>query len=351
MHETDQLVVRHDRRRPTAPLVIGHRGAPGYRPEHTMAGYELAIDLGADLVEPDIVVTRDGALVARHETELSRSTDVADHPEFADRHRTRVVDGEELTGWFIDDFTLAEVRTLRSVERVPHLRPLNTAYDGQFGIVTLAEIVELVRRRSTPTRTVRVLAELKHPSWTAEQGIPVTRLVADELRRLDAATADGPVVLQSFDAPALRWLRAQLGPDGPSMSLLVDNASESDALLTPAGLREISTYAQAVGPSNDRILLTDEDGRLVGVSDLVNQAHRAGLAVWPWTLRSENAHLPRHLRHGDDPAALGDGQAEARLLLALGVDGVITDHPDVVARARAEITAPTRELAAVRRAV
>jgi glycerophosphoryl diester phosphodiesterase len=321
------------------PLVVGHRGACAYRPEHTLAGYELAVDLGADLIEPDVVVSRDGALVVRHENELSRSTDVADRREFADRRGTRRVGQVERTGWFAEDFTLAELRTLRAVERLPGLRPLNTAYDGQFGIVTLAEVVELARRRSTPGRTVRVLAELKKPTWSAVHGLPMTDLVAAELRRLDATAPDGTVVVQSFDAAALRTLRAELGDGGPTMLQLVDDGAEDDVLVTPAGLREVSTYAQGIAPSRHRILLRDGDQTLTGISDLVAQAHRAGLAVVPWTLRAENAFLPRHLRLGTDPAALGDAEGEARLLLALGVDGIITDHPDIAVKARAELVA------------
>jgi glycerophosphoryl diester phosphodiesterase len=321
------------------PLVVGHRGACAYRPEHTLAGYELAIDLGADLIEPDVVVSRDGALVVRHENELSRSTDVAARPEFADRRATRLVGQVERTGWFAEDFTLAELRTLRAVERLSELRPLNTAYDGQFGVVTLAEVVELARRRSTHTRTVRVLAELKKPTWSAAHGLPMTELVAGELRRLGATAPDGTVVLQSFDAAGLRTLRADLGEDGPTMLQLVDDDAADDVLVTPAGLREVSTYAQGIAPSRHRILLRDADQTLTGISDLVAQAHRAGLAVVPWTLRAENAFLPRHLRRGTDPAGLGDAEGEARLLLALGVDGLITDSPDVAVKARAELVA------------
>jgi glycerophosphoryl diester phosphodiesterase len=316
---------------------VGHRGACAYRPEHTIASFDLAIDLGADLIEPDVVVSRDGALVVRHENELSRSTDVADRPEFADRRATRRVGQVERTGWFAEDFTLAELRTLRAVERLPELRPLNTAYDGHFGIVTLAEVVELARRRSTPNRTVRVLAELKKPTWSAVHGLPMTELVAAELRRLDATAPDGTVVLQSFDAAGLRTLRADLGDGGPTMLQLVGDDAGDDVLVTPAGLREVSTYAQGIAPTRHRILLRDQDQTLTGISDLVAQAHRAGLAVVPWTLRAENAFLPRHLRRGTDPAGLGDAGGEARLLLALGVDGLITDSPDIAVRARAEL--------------
>ncbi|MGK5115101.1 glycerophosphodiester phosphodiesterase family protein [Geodermatophilus sp. CPCC 205506] len=319
------------------PVVVGHRGAPAYRPEHTAGSYELAIDLGAELIEPDVVVSRDGALVVRHENELSRSTDVAGRPEFAGRRTTRVVGERERSGWFAEDFTLAELRTLRAVERMPELRPLNTPYDGRFGVLTLAEVVELARRRSTAARPVRVLAELKKPRWAGEHGLPMVDLVAAELRRLGADTPDGTVVLQSFDAAALRELRAELGDAGPTMLQLVDDVAADDAMVTPAGLREASTYAQGIAPSRHRILLRDADQAMTGVSTLVSQAHRAGLLVVPWTLRPENAFLPRHLRRGEDPAAPGDMQTEARLLFALGVDGLITDAPEIALRARQEL--------------
>jgi glycerophosphoryl diester phosphodiesterase len=326
-------------RRERSPLIIGHRGAPSYRPEHTLASYELAIDLGADLIEPDIVVTRDGVLVARHENELSRSTDVADHPGFAGRRRTQEVDGEELTGWFCEDFTLAELRSLRAVERMPAVRPLNTAYDGRFGILTLAEIVELARRRSTPTRRVRVQAELKYPGWYAARGLPMIELLCAELARLDARGADGTVVVMSFEPDALRQLRKDVGTRGTRLVQLIEEEGVQDALVTPSGLREISTYADGIAPHKGRILLHGADGTLVGVSDLIAQAHRAGLTVEPWTLRPENLFLPSHLRHGGDPNGIGDAQTEARLLMALGVDGVITDAPETAHRARAELSA------------
>jgi glycerophosphoryl diester phosphodiesterase len=197
--------------RSARPLVVGHRGAASYRPEHTASGYELAIDMGADLIEPDVVLSADGELVVRHESELSRTTDVADRPEFAERRTTRDFGGTVRTGWFTEDFTLEELRTLRATERMIDVRPLNTAYDGREGILTLAEVVEIARRRSSPERPVRVLAELKKPTWWAEQGLPMLELVAAELRRLGADTAGGPVLLQTFDAPALRRLRELLG--------------------------------------------------------------------------------------------------------------------------------------------
>jgi len=310
------------------PVVIGHRGAPAYRPEHTVASYDLAIDLGAELIEPDVVVSRDGVLVVRHESELSLSTDIAARPEFANRRSTREVDGVVSAGWFTEDFTLTELRTLRAIERMPDLRPLNTAYDGHFGILTLAEVVELARTRSTPARQIRVLAELKHAGWSTEHGLPMAELVADELRRLDATAATGPVMVQSFEAAVLRELRARLGEDGPEMVQLVDDDAEGDRMVTPAGLREISTYAQAIAPSVERVLLTGRGRPMTGRSPLIDEAHRAALAVFCWTLRAENVFLPRHLRLGRSPRALGDALGEARQLLALGVDGLITDSPD-----------------------
>jgi glycerophosphoryl diester phosphodiesterase len=323
------------------PVVIGHRGAPAYRPEHTAASYELAIDLGAELIEPDVVVSRDGVLVVRHENELSWSTDIAGRPEFAGRRTTKQVDDRECTGWFTEDFTLAELRTLRAIERMPELRPLNAAYDGRFGILTLGEVISLARTRSTEDRPIRVLAELKHADWSTQHGLPMAELVADELRRLDATDAHGPVILQSFEAAVLRDLRARLGEDGPQVVQLVDDKAEGDHMVSRAGLREISTYAQGIGPSRDRLLLGKDRLPVGDTSVLVEEAHRAALSVFCWTLRAENAFLPEHLRVGDAPGGLGDALAEARQLLALGVDGLITDSPDYAVRAVNELRLST----------
>jgi glycerophosphoryl diester phosphodiesterase len=333
MRATESLAVRPATRLPR-PVVIGHRGAPAYRPEHTVASYELAIELGAELIEPDVVVSRDGVLVVRHESELSWSTDVGTRSEFADRRTTKVIEDEPCSGWFAEDFTLAELRTLRAVERMPEIRPLNTAYDGHFGILTLAEVVDLARSRSTADRQIRVLAELKHPGWSAEQGLPMGELVAEELRRIGAADAQGSVMLQSFDAAVLRELRSRLGEHGPQMMQLIDDLPEGDRMVTPAGLREVSTYAQGIAPSVERVL-ADVDVR--GASPLVAEAHRAALAVFTWTLRAENTFLPEHLRIGDVPEALCDATSVARQLLSLGVDGLITDSPEYAALAVAEL--------------
>jgi glycerophosphoryl diester phosphodiesterase len=325
--------------RQARPLVVGHRGAPAYRPEHTRESYELAIDLGADMIEPDVLVSRDGALVVRHESALSLTTDVARRPEFAGRRRTGLLRGRPVLDWFVEDFDLAELRTLRAVERMPDLRPLNTAYDGRSGILTLAEVVELARGRSTADRPIRVLAELKHPALIDDGDPPMAELVTEELRRLDAADTSGPVVLQSFDAGVLRDVGARLDDAGPQLVQLVDDIPEGDRMVTPAGLREISTYAHGIGPSRDRLLPVSEDGRVVGAAGLVAEAHRAELAVFCWTLRAENAFLPPELRRGEDPAGRGDVVGQARLLLDLGVDALIADSPDHAFTARDELLA------------
>jgi glycerophosphoryl diester phosphodiesterase len=323
--------------RPDHPCVVGHRGAPAYRPEHTRESFELAIDLGADLIEPDVLVSRDGALVVRHESALSLTTDVARRPEFADRRRVGILGLRTVRDWFVDDFDLDELRSLRAVERMPGLRPHNTVHDGTSGLLTLAEVIELARVRSTSGRTIGVLVELA-PNLTGP-GTELADLVATELRRLGVARADGPVVVQSFEPVALRRLRSELGDDGPDLVQLVDDFPSFDAMTTPAGLREISTYAQAIGPSRERVLLRDEDEVLTGATDLVDRAHDAALGVHVWRLNPENAFLHRQFRSGPDPSAHGDATAEARALIDLGVDGLITDAPETAVRARDEVPA------------
>jgi glycerophosphoryl diester phosphodiesterase len=317
------------------PVVVGHRGAPAYRPEHTRESFELAVDLGADMIEPDLVVSRDGALVVRHESALSLTTDVAAHAEFAGRRRPGRVKGHWVHDWFVEDFDLDELRTLRAVERMPGLRPLNTAYDGRSGVLTLADVVAIARDRSTDGRQVQVLAELKKTTDVAR----VAGLVTAELARLDSASAEGTVVLQSFQPGLLREIRALTGYAAPRMVQLVTDSPVGDPLLTPTGLREVSTYAQGIGPSRDRLLPLDERDRVVPAPGLVAEAHRAGLSVFCWTLRAENAFLPPELRRGGHPAGQGDAVGQARLLLDLGVDALITDSPEHAVLARDELLA------------
>ncbi len=307
-------------RRPAAPLVIGHRGAAGYRPEHTLASYEIAARLGADYIEPDLVATSDGVLVARHEPEIGGSTDVARRPEFADRRRSVTVDGVEHTGWFTHDFTLAELRTLRAVEPLPQIRQPNTVYDNRLGITTFDEILELARRLS-----VGVYAEVKHPGHFAAIGIPLEPVVARTL----ASAPDGiPLVVESFDAGFLRAIRDELSV---SITLLVEE--EDGGVLTPDGLERIAGYAEGIGPAKGLVIPRDAGDDLGRPTSLVADAHAAGLLVFPWTFRNENRFLPAGLRRGTDPAHHGDAFGEYAAFLAAGIDGLFTDHPDTAVAA------------------
>jgi glycerophosphoryl diester phosphodiesterase len=334
-------------------LVIGHRGAAGYRPEHTMASYELAVRLGADVIEPDLVATADGVLVARHEPEISGTTDVAAHPEFADRRTTRTVDGALRTGWFTDDFTLRELRTLRAVERVPGLRPHNALYDGRHRIPTFGEVVALARRASRDTgRRIGVAPETKHPTYFRERGVPLEPALVRALTRAGLNRPDAGVYVQSFEVANLVALRSQLrvalvqltSSTGAPWDLAAGGDPRTYAdLVTPAGLRQVARYADALGPDKTQIVPRDGAGASLPATTLVRDAHRAGLAVLPYTFRNENAFLPAELRRGTDPAGYGDAFAEYARFYRLGVDGLFTDNADTAREAR---TAAERRRAA-----
>ncbi|MFA5968911.1 MAG: glycerophosphodiester phosphodiesterase [Sphingomonas sp.] len=312
------------------PIVIGHRGASGHRPEHTLASYEQAIRYGADFVEPDLVLTKDNVFVARHENDITGTTDVADHPEFAARKTTRVIDGETHIGWFTEDFTLAELKTLRARERLPKLRPRNTRFDGQFEIPTLAEIIALVKQRTKDIhRTIGIYPETKHPSYFASIGLPMERKLADELRAAGWDSAAAPVFIQSFEVNNLKLLHSLTGIRliqlMDSTGAPADHAKPSyAAMATPDGLREVATYAWGIGPDKAMIQKGDD---LPG--PLVVDAHRAGLRVHPWTFRAENMFLPPSMRVGTDPAAHGHLDLEIRRFIDLGVDGFFTDFPGI----------------------
>jgi glycerophosphoryl diester phosphodiesterase len=313
------------------PLVIGHRGASGHRPEHTLASYVLAAHLGADFLEPDLVATADGVLVARHEPELSVTTDIASRPGFADRCTTRDVDGRPCTGWFVDDLTLAELRTLRSRERMPRLRPANTRFDGRFPVPTFAEVLDLRARLATRSgRAIGVYPETKNPGYFAGRGVPLEPLLVDALRAAGLDRPDAPVFVQSFDATSLRTLRRALAVP---LVRLVDDA----AVLTPAGLADIATYADAVGVPKDLVIPRTATGALGHPGSLVPDAHAAGLAVHVYTFRDENAFLPTDLRRGRHDAECGDARAECIAFLRAGVDGLFADHPDTAVAARAAV--------------
>jgi glycerophosphoryl diester phosphodiesterase len=318
------------------PVLVGHRGASGYRPEHTLAAYELAIEQGADYIEPDLVATRDGVLVARHENEIGGTTDVADHPEFADRRTTKVIDGRAVTGWFTEDFTYQELRTLRAKERLPEVRPDNTAYDGEERIPTLDQVIKLARREG-----VGIYPETKHPTYFDSIGLSLEEPLVAALEKRKWADADDPVIIQSFEVTNLRELDTMV--DVPLAQLVDASGGPADlpgttyvSMVTPAGLAAIATYADGLGAAKNLVLPRDAAGRTGAPSSVVPDAHDAGLVVHVWTLRRENQFMATNFRIGTDPNAPGDLAAEARAILDAGVDGIFSDNPDVVAGVIAE---------------
>lgn len=321
------------------PAIIAHRGASGLRPEHTLEAYRHGIEQGADYVEPDLVMTRDGVLVARHENEISGTTDVASHPEFAGRRTTRPVDGRQVTGWFTEDFTLAELRTLRARERLPELRPASAAFDGRFGIVTLEEVIELVRGESRARgRPIGIVAELKHASHFAAAGLEIEGALLPVLERHGIA-GDDPFFIECFEPLILGRLRS--ATSARLVQLIAESGTSADGsavtygqMVTPKGLAQIAGYADAVGPAKSLIVPRGADGASLPPTSLVSDAHAVGLLIFPWTFRSENIFLPAELRSGDDPGAHGDAAAEYRMFYALGVDAVFSDFPDDAVRAR-----------------
>ncbi len=311
-------------------LIIAHRGASAERPEHTLAAYERAIDQGADYIEPDLVATKDLVLVARHENELSGTTDVASREEFEDRRRDKTIDGQKVAGWFAEDFTLAELRTLRAKERIPSLRPANARFDGLYQVPTLADIVKLVRAKEAETgRRIGIYPELKHPSFLLQNaGIDLVDLLLRDFRVLGITPAD-PVFIQSFEVAPLQRLRSR-APGFRQVLLVEPLGGPADEpsmryaeMVTPTGLAEVAKYADAVGAYAGMILGPDGTP-----TTLVADARAAGLQVHAWTIRPENEFLPPALRTGEDPKGKGCGDVKlAAMLKAAGVAGVFSDGP------------------------
>ena len=337
------------------PFVIAHRGASGYVPEHTLAGYFMAIQQGADYVEPDLVISRDGALLARHENEIGGTTDVASHPEFAARKVTKKIDGESVTGWFAEDFTLAELKTLRARERLPELRKANARYDGEFSIPTFDEVLDLVSAADAqraaiaraaglpPPPRIGVYPETKHPSYFASLGLHFDEQMLEALNRHGYSKRNDPICLQSFEVANLKALRRRtdlplvqlVAPTGQpfDFTLAGDKRTYLD-LLTDAGLAEIATYADAIGPHKWMVVQFGPEGRKD--TGLARRARAAGLGIHVWTLRAENEFLPPELRSSGDAAARGNLDAEIRALLDAGITGFFSDQPDLAVRARDE---------------
>jgi glycerophosphoryl diester phosphodiesterase len=344
-----------DSQHQATPIVIGHRGASGYVPEHTLTSYFIAMQDGADYVEPDLVMTKDGVLVARHENEIGGTTNVAEHPQFASRRSTKVIDGTSVTGWFTEDFTLAELKTLRARERIPDTRPGNTRFDGQFEIPTFEEILSLVHgveeQRDTHARQlgkpapkhIGVYPETKHPTYFAGIGLPMEKLLVHTLERYGYKGRHGLAYIQSFEVGNLKALSkmtqlplVQLidGTGAPYDFVVAHDPRTYADMITPAGLQEIATYAQAIGPYKLLIIPRGADGRLGEPTSLVKDAHAQGLLLHPWTFRAENAFLPTDLKQGSDPTVHGNLAAELLPYLRAGIDGFFTDNADLGCKAR-----------------
>jgi glycerophosphoryl diester phosphodiesterase len=331
------------------PIVIGHRGASGYRPEHTLASYQLAIDLGADFIEPDLVSTRDGRLVARHENDISGTTDVANHPEFASRRATKVIDGVSITGWFTEDFTLAELKTLRARERLGALRTQNATFDGQFEIPTLEEVIALAQRESARRhRTIGIYPETKHPTYFQSIGLSLEEPLVRILNAAGLRSKNDAVFIQSFEVGNLQKLSrmtrlplVQLvdAAGAPFDFVAAGDPRKYSDMITPAGLRDIARYADGIGPNKNLIIPRDATGKLLAPTTLVADAHAERLVVHPFTFRAENVFLPRDFQIGDSTNPLfaglrGDFPAELVLFDSLGLDGLFSDQPDVAVAVR-----------------
>lgn len=345
----------------TEPLLIAHRGASGYVPEHTLAAYWLAIEQGADYVEPDLVITKDGVLVARHENAIAllnadgslreATTDVADRPEFASRKTTKTIDGVALTGWFTEDFTLRELKTLRARERLPALRTANTRFDNMFEVPTLNEVLDLVKQANERRRQqalnrgglkallkvkpIGVYPETKHPSYFASIQLPLEEPLLRTLARHGYLHKGDPVIIQSFEVANLKALSRKtslrlaqlLSNSGQPYDFTVagDRRTYAD-LATPAGLKEIATYADGIG-AHTALMIPLVGGRLGTPTTLVRDAHAAGLAVHGWTFRAENQFLPNEFDSSANAGEWGDLAGQIQTFLRLGLDGIFTDHP------------------------
>lgn len=327
---------------PRRVAVIAHRGASGERPEHTLGAYGLAIAQGADYIEPDLVMTRDGVLVCRHENEISGTTDVALHPEFAARRTQKTVDGQTTVGWWVEDFTLEELKTLRCRERLPQLRPQNTAFDGQEEIPTFAEVLALAQEAG-----VGVYPELKHPTFLRERGLDATRALIEAVNAAGGQRVADRLFVQCFEIgplvilaqmSSLRWNCIQLiAADGSPWDRRDLKAPD---MTSPAGLLDIARYAKGVGVEKSLVIPRDAEGRLLLPTDLAERAHELNLLVHAWTFRAENYFLPADMRRGDPSAEdyqrlHGNLDAELRAFYAAGVDGVFSDFPAAAIAARA----------------
>jgi len=329
--------------------LFGHRGAPALRPEHTLASYAKAIADGADYIEPDLVITKDGVLVARHEAFLSETTDVAQRPEFTNRKITKTIDGETRTGWYAEDFTLAELKTLRAVERLPKIRPQNTQYDGMFQILTWDEIIDFAAATAATTgKVIGLIPELKHSTYFASLGLPLEDRFLKSIEAHEY-THRCPLEIQSFEIANLKYLRSLIGrrPNTRLMQLIYKgDARPADVVAaggtltfeqmsSAQGLRDIAVYADVVAPPHRAVIPVQANGKLAKPTSLVADAHAAGLLVHTYTFRPENCFLASDFRNTDGPNARNEAGsiAEIRTYLAAGIDGFFSDDSAVARQA------------------
>ncbi|MBD1882111.1 glycerophosphodiester phosphodiesterase [Coleofasciculus sp. FACHB-T130] len=343
------------------PIVIGHRGASGYRPEHTLAAYELAIEMGADFIEPDLVSTKDGVLIARHENEISGTTDVANRPEFANRKTTKTIDGKPVTGWFTEDFTLAEIKTLRAKERIPELRPGSVKFDGLYEIPTLQEVIDLAKKKSAEKgRTIGIYPETKHPTYFDSIGLSLEEPLVKILSENGYTDADDAVFIQSFEVANLKFLKTltnlplvqlfDASTAKPYDFVVSGDSRTYGDLITSSGLNAIAQYASGIGPWKRLIIpaetvdqngdgqpddlngdgvISDADKPLLQPTSLISDAHAAGLLVHAYTFRSEDFFLA--------PDYNGNPELEYEQFFKLGIDGVFSDFPDTAVAVRNRI--------------
>lgn len=336
---------------PGEPTIIAHRGACGYVPEHTLESYTLSVLMGADFVEPDLVMTRDNVLIARHDNQLHLTTNVSYHPTFADREKSKTVDGVLESGWFVEDFSLSEIKELMAIERIPNIRPANTVYDGQFEIPTFQEIIDRVRTlEQLLGRTIGIYPETKHPSHFLALGMPMDEMLVKQLHRNGYQGKDAPIYIQSFEISNLRKIRRMtdipliqlLSPTGqPFDAVCARSPLTYDNMATAEGLKTIAEYADGVGPEKYHFILPRTDGDHLDeahATDFVRNAHSAGLKVHPYTFRAENFFLSHDYRKGDDQTAQGESVAEVLLFLKLGIDGLFIDQADIGREAKRQFT-------------
>mgnify|MGYP000356642027 CR=1 FL=1 len=335
---------------PQKPAVAGHRGASAFRPEHTLAAYQRAIEDGADIVEPDLVITKDGILIARHENEISGTSNVADKPEFASRKVTKQIDGIPITGWFTEDFTLAEIKTLRAKERIPANRPVNATFDGQFEIPTLQEVIDLVKQQANAKgRVIGIYPETKHPTYFKSIGLPLERRLVDQLSAAGYRGKGAAVYIQSFETAGLREIRGMTdmrivqlidnplntpAPNGTPRNAPYDSIAAGSKrtyadMITPVGLKEIATYADVISPYKEVLIPRTANNELGTPTSVIADAHAAGLKVHAFTFRPENPFLPPSLRLPDvnSISQRGNMITEITAYLNAGLDGFFTDDP------------------------